>query len=227
MDIRDKVSKLLALSQSPNEHEAQSAMLKAKELMVAHKLTLVDFQKRPDAQVIRYKTDVRCSKAERPWTVDLAAAIANNYCCRSYMTHVKGEAGVHIALTGYEEDVMVCLTVLRYALQCIDTWIANIIELCSALYTAEDMESICDSYARGFIRGVEAAYRKQSAEHEEWGLVLVTPPEASMLIDTLRKVKFDKASPSPIPNLFNQGFRDGIGFEPAAKRADERERVAW
>ena len=32
-DYREKIKKLLALAESPNEHEAKAALLKAKELM--------------------------------------------------------------------------------------------------------------------------------------------------------------------------------------------------
>lgn len=42
MDIKivERIKKLLALSESSNEHEAQLAMLKAQELLVKHKLTI-------------------------------------------------------------------------------------------------------------------------------------------------------------------------------------------
>lgn len=42
--ILDKVHKLLALAQSPNEHEAQTAMAKAHELLLRHNLSLLDTQ---------------------------------------------------------------------------------------------------------------------------------------------------------------------------------------
>lgn len=35
----EKVKKLLALSKSPNRHEAEQAMLKARELMVQYKIS--------------------------------------------------------------------------------------------------------------------------------------------------------------------------------------------
>lgn len=38
-DYREKIKKLLALAESPNEHEAKAALLKAKELMAEHKLS--------------------------------------------------------------------------------------------------------------------------------------------------------------------------------------------
>ncbi len=42
--ILDKVHKLLALAQSPNENEAQTAMTKAHELLLRHNLSLLDTQ---------------------------------------------------------------------------------------------------------------------------------------------------------------------------------------
>ena len=33
MDIKDRISKILALAESPNENEARAALLKARELM--------------------------------------------------------------------------------------------------------------------------------------------------------------------------------------------------
>lgn len=41
-DCREKIKKLLALAESPNEHEAKAALLKAKELMAEHKLSEMD-----------------------------------------------------------------------------------------------------------------------------------------------------------------------------------------
>lgn len=38
MDYKDKIKKLLALAESPNENEAQAALLKARQLMAEHKI---------------------------------------------------------------------------------------------------------------------------------------------------------------------------------------------
>lgn len=38
-DYKEKIRKLLALAESPNEHEARAALLKARELMAEYKLT--------------------------------------------------------------------------------------------------------------------------------------------------------------------------------------------
>lgn len=48
MNYKDKISKLLALAQSPEEAEAKEALLKARKLMAEHKLTEADLE--DDAQ---------------------------------------------------------------------------------------------------------------------------------------------------------------------------------
>ena len=41
-DYKEKIKKLLSLSKSTNEHEAQAALLKAKQLMAEHKISEAD-----------------------------------------------------------------------------------------------------------------------------------------------------------------------------------------
>ncbi len=44
-NIKDKIAKLLALAESPNENEARAALLKARELMAGHKLRPEEIKK--------------------------------------------------------------------------------------------------------------------------------------------------------------------------------------
>lgn len=44
MDYKDKIKKLLALAESPNENEAQAALLKARQLMAEHKIGEADLE---------------------------------------------------------------------------------------------------------------------------------------------------------------------------------------
>lgn len=52
-NIKDKIAKLLALAESPNENEAKAALLKARELMAEHKLRPEDVKKAKKEKVIR------------------------------------------------------------------------------------------------------------------------------------------------------------------------------
>ena len=52
VDIREKIQKLLALSESSNEHEAYAALMKARELIAKNKLDERDFEKKEEKKVI-------------------------------------------------------------------------------------------------------------------------------------------------------------------------------
>ncbi len=43
-DYKTKIKKLLALSESPNEHEARAVLLKARQLMAEHKLAETELE---------------------------------------------------------------------------------------------------------------------------------------------------------------------------------------
>lgn len=61
-DYREKIKKLLALSESSNEHEAKSALLKAKKLMAEHKIAEIDLEDIGKKKITHIKTEFDCSK---------------------------------------------------------------------------------------------------------------------------------------------------------------------
>lgn len=89
-NIKDKIAKLLALAESPNENEAKAALLKARELMAEHKLRPEEVVKADKVKVIREVLDVTCTAMTNPWAVSLSAIIAEHYCCRAYRNRGAG-----------------------------------------------------------------------------------------------------------------------------------------
>ena len=83
-DYREKIKKLLALSESNNEHEAKSALLKAKKLMAEHKIAEIDLEDIGKKKVVHIKTKFDCSKRREAWMISLSAIIGQNFCCQSY-----------------------------------------------------------------------------------------------------------------------------------------------
>lgn len=83
-DYKEKIRKLLALAESPNEHEARAALLKARQLMAEHKLTETEVKDVEKQQVKDVRTDITCSKRRDPWIVSLSAIIGENYCRKGY-----------------------------------------------------------------------------------------------------------------------------------------------
>lgn len=76
-DYREKIKKLLALSESSNEHEAKSALLKAKKLMAEHKIAEIDLEDIGKKKVVHIKTEFDCSKRREAWMISLSAIIGS------------------------------------------------------------------------------------------------------------------------------------------------------
>ena len=75
MDIEKKIRKLLALSESPNEFEAQAALLKARQLMAEYKLTEAELHE-GNKKVKTIKTSISCTKQTNFWIFTLSTAVS-------------------------------------------------------------------------------------------------------------------------------------------------------
>ena len=223
MDIKIKIKKLLALSESPNEEEAQSALLKAKEFMMKYKLTESDI---PDADIkdkniIQLYTQIECTRRTEFWRAQLAQVIADNYCCKSFLRHPKGKKSRKIFIIGYEDDAQICNNLIHYALNSI--W-SKFVEIRSEYnsnygYTVSQCRPYTDSYALGFIRGLSDMYDQQKESHPEWGLVVVKSSEVTDFTKNLSTVSGSNNS-SLDSEEYSKGVLDGFRFNPANKITD-------
>ena len=106
--VKRRVKKLLALSKSPNENEAASALRKANELMADYKLTAEQFSDYTKAKVKGTKRFVR-------WRVVLANAVENLYATFHYTDH-EG----NIVFIGEELDVFMSTEMYKYLVKTTD-----------------------------------------------------------------------------------------------------------
>ena len=114
-NIKDKIAKLLALAESPNENEAKAALLKARELMAEHKLRPEDVKKAKKEKVIRKVLDITCTAMTNPWAASLSAVVAEHYCCRAYRYRSAGSKKNKIGLVGLEEDFEIAQRIVIYS----------------------------------------------------------------------------------------------------------------
>lgn len=154
-DYKEKIRKLLALAESPNEHEAKAALLKARQLMAEHKLTERDCKDAAKQEVRDVRTDITCSKRRNPWIIPLSAVIGENYCCKGYRNRRYGEQTNYIGFIGLEEDVEVCAAVFKYAVDCILSEIKQIKKENSCYYS-----SYVKSYATAMVTVLLQALRR-------------------------------------------------------------------
>ena len=109
--VVDKIRKLLALSQSPNEAEAASAMQKAHELLKAHNLSMADIGTDKRAYSERYHPNSK-NRLEG-WKDLLMGVVAEgNYCARVTIRTRAGE--LYYEIFGKEENVAATVVMFEY-----------------------------------------------------------------------------------------------------------------
>ena len=215
--VKEKIAKLLALSSSPNEKEAQEALLKARELMAKHKLRQEECQNGADARVIVRTIGVECTKLTDPWALALGGVIGKRYCCQVYRSHTYGAKKNTVGFAGFEDDFEVCRRIYLYAYECIKARCHHIQASERDRRGAKELREMCNAFGWGFCYGLEAAFQEQEKKHQEWGLVLAVPQAVH---DTLSHM----GKPTPFASAqtdswrakyANAGYAEGKKFDPA------------
>lgn len=210
MDIRDKIKKLLALATSPNENEAKAALLKAKKLMMEHKISETEVQGLEEQKLIHLQCDdIRwTTDSGEIWITSLADLIADNHLCSCSWFTPKGKRTHILYIHGLGTDVGLCKSVIEYAVG----FVRSRIKIEQRRRVTSDPKAVAASYVRGFILGMELMYDEQKDEHPEWGLVVSKPQEVDEYMKSLgernvrtRKTEFD-------PLAYMAGQNDGRQF---------------
>lgn len=208
--IKEKIQKLLALATSPNENEAKAALLKAKELMAKNKLTEADFEdmKKQELKTFKCEDVTWTTDSGRVWMARLCKLICDEYLCVSAWGTKPGTRTHVLHITGMEEDLEVCKSVMGYAVG----FVEGRIEYLQRKYPRQDPKAVANSYAEGFILGLELAFEEQKEQHPEWGLVVVKSEEVEDYAKSLgsRNVRTKKAAFDPLAYL--RGQNDGKNF---------------
>ena len=214
--IKEKIRKLLALSESPNENEAKSALLMARRLMYEHKLTkeeCVDARKQEIREVL---TGWMSGSRRNPWLVPLSAVIGEKYCCKAYRKHIYAKQNSEIGFVGLEDDAATCKEVFEYAVKFVmEQNKRTKAQLKKRSHDAAFIKHCCDSYGLGFIRGLEEAFDEQDIEQEEkgWGLVLSIPKEVTEATKDFGTKKWN-CPDRVFSDDYSRGISDGRNFCP-------------
>ena len=204
-DYQEKIRKLLALSESPNVHEAKSALLKARQLMAEHG---TGTSQEEGQRVIHVESGITYSQTRDPWAAHLAGIIGEAYRCMGYT--VKGRGKIRKAdFIGMSDDVLVCNEIFKYAVACIRSG-NKAIRRSHMHLDPEEVRRRCDSYGYGFTYGIKAAFEQQEeSEAVEWRLALAMPVQVRQVINSL-DFKEDFVSGAE-ENLSKEAFADGMG----------------
>ena len=194
--VKRRVKKLLALSKSPNENEAASALRKANDLMADYKLIAEQFSDYTKAKVKGTKRFIR-------WRVVLANAVENLYATYHYSDH-EG----NIVFIGEELDVFMSTEMYKYLVKTTDRMAKqNIRKNAKYKYRQSYRAGIASRlYDRMYELGQQCSWRnpkelkaqkKQIAEFVEKQVAIITS-----------KKKFEKVNQT----AFSKGNNDANGI---------------
>lgn len=114
----------------------------------------------------------------------------------------------------------VCIAIFKYAMDCINSGI-KIIRHRYGPSKATTIQS--NSYAIGFVKGIEAAFQRQQQENQStWGLILKTPQQVLDAISGMEKQYYQpKAFQTVSRQEYFQGLEEGKKFDPTTKLSSE------
>lgn len=220
-EIVNKIKRLLALSSSDNTHEAESAMLKAQELLAKYNLQLSEIEAYKEQNVKEDITEITFTKAK--WKGRLAKVIASNFKCEMYYKTYRSHK---VTFLGLEEDVAICKIMTEYAIDCIKKESGKIAR--AYREKGRSAKGVENDFALGFIEGLRSKFEEQKQKNEEWGLVLVVPKEVQ---DAYNDIQFTGKGVKPpayqgLEDVYFSGYYEGKKFDVNRLDSKETEQVS-
>lgn len=196
MDMQKVVRDLFAKAASTHsEHEAQSAIMKAHELMAKYGITQVTSQ-----DDIRYVSERCRHPGNKSFRRTLAGILAPNFRVKYYLSNM------NVTFFGHEEDVRVAKEVFEYAYSfaCRETR-----RICNEMRANHfKTNGITNSYALGFCRGL-----KEKLDSQSVALMVVTPPDVETEYKEMSKgfktLKHKLAVHGYADSVYKRGLEDG------------------
>ena len=197
--VLDKIKKLLALSKSPNEHEARAAMLKAQELMAKYGMSVEESVETE----VTYTSTIAETFGNAAFRAPLGSIIAKNFRCEVFLS-----AG-SIAFYGHSEDVPICKEVFEYAYRTIKKLGTK--RYNEAKKAGYETRGFYTQYQTAFLIALKNAFEKQCT-----ALMIVTPTDVtenfSKMSENWGHKKMSMHNRGINVRAYQQGTRDGKAF---------------
>lgn len=188
-DIKRKIERLLALSESDNPNEALSAIQMARKLMLKYNLTTLQVSRNRKSEVTVRSLAFKKLRMNAYHRLS-AYILAKNFRCKTYWS----EQEIHFM--GFREDADAALSLMAY--------VTRFMERGFRAYVAADqrnrpfayrdggaafLKNIEDSWKKGFQLGLLRAFEEQNREQEAYQLMLAVPQPVTEAFEKLRLVK--------------------------------------
>ena len=223
-DLISDVSSDALLSHFRNRYHGTARLgIEAMELRVrgyscADKLMPEDIEPQENKKVVQECVGVTCTKLSSPWTVYLSTLIAAHYCCRPYRSHAHGSKVSEIGFIGMEDDFKLCKLAFLYAFPLLEDGPDGPFSV-----RHPQRREVPPAFSPPALLppplflprpGLSAAFQKQEAEHQEWGLVMVVPQAVEDAVSKMKRSSYKISSTSSMNRQYAaMGYADGQEFD--------------
>lgn len=213
--IIERVRKLLALSNSSNEHEAALAAAHAQRLLAEHNLAMSELEMQEEGAG---EVELKVAKTVPKWLSSLFATVANAFDCFPIVTTNQEHSRLRFIGVGEDPGVAACtLQYLIKELRRLASGYLSSLELRDAGLSATDRQRIRTSYLLGGVHGVRQAMAAQKAQTPTTSKALV--PVKDALIRQYREEHVGELrtrrsrSSTVVSEAFHQGRQDGASLQ--------------
>lgn len=222
--VIERVRKLLALSNSSNEHEAALAAAHAQRLLAEHNLAISELEMREEGAG---EAELYVAKTVPKWLSSLFAVVADAFDCMAIVA-TTANAG-RLRFIGVGEDPAVAACTLQFLMQELRRLASRYLkqqERGADLLTPAIRRRIRDSYLLGGVQGVQQAMALQKGATPTTAGALVPVKDALIRqyseqhLGPLRTRR--SRSSSVLSSAFNQGKQDGEQLQTRQSGAYKR-----
>jgi len=223
-NIIEKIKKLLSLSENnPNEHEAAAAAEKARELLEAHDLSMLDCKEKLEEVTERH---LDTGKKNVPlWISQLAVIVSEHFNCLSIVYKEEGESKV-IIFIGSATDIAVTEYVYTYLMK-------TIVKLSDSQCLPSNINArrYKESFKIGVVMGLRKNLETMRKAHDNLAnattkaktgelIVIKKDAVAEYMRNNMGKINRTRPKITPYSAAFNRGHQEGekISINPAVNR---------
>jgi Protein of unknown function (DUF2786) len=214
--IIDKIRKLLKLSESPNEHEAHRAIMKAQQLAFKNGIEIAEISdENKDAVVDRF---INPQSRVPVFKRRISAVLASNFRVAVFRETIFDHEDLKLKeimrVIGLPEDVAIFKQVYAYTIRSYSILLNAFLKKYKRTYPRRKIkQNLKNDYMIGFLSGLIDRFEKNIREHS---LIVITPQVVNDKIKELNcfKSKDRKLSYKNDHIAIDQGWNDAKQLTP-------------
>ncbi len=213
--VIEKVRKLLALSNSSNEHEAALAAAHVQRLLAEHNLAMSELEAREEGAG---EVELQVARTVPKWVSSLFATVANAFDCFAVISATATSSRLRFIGVGEDPEVASCT--MLYLMGELKRLAA--VYLRDKLSKSQDLsvsgrQKMRNSYLLGGVQGVRQALASQKAATPTTSRALVPVKDALIKQykeEKLGAVRVQRTRKSTVfSDAFNKGMQDGAALQ--------------